>query len=517
MIDHDNVRTFGEIPEAQAKARPDRVALETAEGRLTYAELALRVRKAIGALAALGIGEGDRVCWLGANGQGWFEAFFATVGLRACFSPLNLRLSPAEIAYMLDDSGASVLLVAPTEIALAEAAVAAMEQPIRILTVGFDHPGHDRLAIDESAPQAPLPQRESDDILQLYTSGTTGRPKGVRLTNANYAGFLLHSGKVEGFDYDSAETLAIVMPQYHVAGANVSLAGLAHGCRVIVERAFDARRVLHLIQSERVAQIFLAPTLIRMLLDTDETGNADFSSLRTVGYGASPITEALLAEAQRRMGCQFTQYYGMTETSGAGTYLAPSSHRPGLLRSCGKAWPGMEARIGRPDGSEAAVGEVGEIQLRGAMVTPGYWNRPEATGELLSDGWLHTGDAGYADEQGYLYVHDRIKDMIVSGGENVYPAEVENAIAGCPGVGDVAVIGIPSERWGEEVKAVVVPAPGATVAPDDVIAWARARIAGFKAPKSVDVVAELPRNASGKVLRRELRALYWAGHERAIG
>jgi acyl-CoA synthetase (AMP-forming)/AMP-acid ligase II len=516
MIDHAAIRFFGDIPAAQARARGERIALQSDAGSLTYGELHDRVGRAMTALAAEGVGAGDRVCWLGASGLDWFTAFFATVGLRACFSPLNLRLAPGEIAYMLTDSEAAVLLVTASEIELAQAAVAAMEQPVRIVTVGFDHPGLSRLAVADSAPRDPLPQREEDDILQLYTSGTTGKPKGVRLTNGNYAGFLLHSGGVQGFDYDEGETLAIVMPLYHVAGSNVSLAGLAHGCRVIVEQAFDAARVLDLIQRERVAQIFLAPTLIRMLLDADGDGSADFSSLRTVGYGASPITEALLAEAQQRMGCQFTQYYGMTESAGTGTYLAPADHRPDMLRSCGQAWPGMEARIARPDGSTAAPGEVGEIVLRGAMVSPGYWRREEATAELLRDGWLHTGDAGYADAQGYLFVHDRIKDMIVSGGENVYPAEVENAIAGCPGVGDVAVIGVPSERWGEAVKAVIVPAPGESPSGEAVMQWVRQRIAGYKVPKSVEFVDALPRNASGKVLRRELRDRYWAGQDRAI-
>jgi acyl-CoA synthetase (AMP-forming)/AMP-acid ligase II len=462
------------------------------------------------------VGEGDRVCWLGANGLDWFVSFFATVSLRACFSPLNLRLSPREIAYMLTDSEAALLLVTEGELALAEAAVAEMEQPVRVVTVGFERAGHRRLALDSSEPRDPLVQRAEDDVLQLYTSGTTGLPKGVRLTNGNYAHFLRNSSEVEGYDYDSDETVATVMPLYHVAGANVSLVGLAHGCRVIVERAFDAQRVIAMIARERVAQIFLAPTLIRMVLEADADRKADFSSLRTVGYGASPITEALLRDAQERMGCQFTQYYGMTESAGAGTYLAPSDHRAEMLRSCGRAWPGMEARIARPDGSDAAPGEVGEIVLKGPMVTPGYWRREEANASLVRDGWLHTGDAGFADENGYLFVHDRIKDMIVSGGENVYPAEVENAISGCPGVGDVAVIGIPSDKWGEEVKAVVVPVAGDAPRAEDVIAWARQRIAGYKVPKSVDFVDALPRNASGKVLRRELRDRYWAGRERAI-
>lgn len=516
MIDHNVIRFMGDIPRAQKQARPDSLALKSVTQEISYGELADRVDLTIAALARHGVEPGDRIGWIGPNGTEWFEAFFATIGLRACFMPLNIRLNPAELAYMLDDSGARLLLVGPGGGALAEAAIATLEAPPQIMTIGCDLPGHDRLTLSGD-PSAPLKQRADDDIFQLYTSGTTGRPKGVRLTNGNYGAFLQYSPRIEGFDYESHETVLIVMPLFHVAGTNVSLAGLAHGCRVLVEQAFDPARILQLIEQEHVAQVFLAPTLIRMLLDAPEIDGADLSSLRTVGYGASPIPESLLAAAQARMGCQFTQYYGMTESSGSGTYLAPSDHRPELLRSCGKGWPGVEAKIMRADGSDAETGEVGEIVISGPTVSPGYWQRDEATAETIRDGWLHTGDAGYADENGYLFVHDRIKDMIVSGGENVYPAEVENAIAGCPGVGDVAVIAIPSERWGEEVRAVIVPSVGSAGDADAIIAWAKERIAGYKVPKSIEFVEELPRNASGKVLRRELRDRHWQGMERTVG
>ncbi len=516
MIDHKAIRFMGDIPQAQKKARPDSLALKSATQEISYGDLADKIGLTMAALEREGVSPGDRVAWIGANGTEWFEAFFATIGLRACFMPLNIRLNPAELAYMLEDSGTRLLLVGPGESALAEAAVSQLKNPPRILTIGVDHPSLERLPL-AGEPRDPVEPRADDDIFQLYTSGTTGMPKGVRLTNSNYGAFLQYSPRIEGFDYESHETVLIVMPLFHVAGTNVSLAGLAHGCRVIVEQAFDPARVLRLIEQESVAQVFLAPTLIRMLLDAPEIEGADLSSLRTVGYGASPIPESLLAAAQARMGCQFTQYYGMTESAGSGTYLAPRDHRPEMLRSCGKNWPGVEAKIMRADGSDAATGEVGEIVISGPTVSPGYWQRDEATAEAIRDGWLHTGDAGYADENGYLFVHDRIKDMIVSGGENVYPAEVENAIAGCPGVGDVAVIAIPSERWGEEVRAVIVPTPGTTPDADAVIAWAKERIASFKVPKSIEFVDELPRNASGKVLRRELRDRHWEGMDRTVG
>jgi acyl-CoA synthetase (AMP-forming)/AMP-acid ligase II len=258
--------------------------------------------------------------------------------------------------------------------------------------------------------------------------------------------------------------------------------------------------------------------MINMLLQAPEIAATDLSSLKTVAYGASPIGEAVLAQAKATFGCGFIQFYGMTETAGAGTYLPPQAHEGDLLRSCGRPWPSLEVCILDEAGEEAAPGQIGEIAIRGAIVMAGYWNRPEATAETITPaGWLRTGDAGFRDQAGFFFVHDRVKDMIVSGGENVYPAEVENAIMGCPGVADAAVIGVPDARWGEAVKAIVVPAAGAAPDAAAIIAWARQRIAAFKAPKSVDFVDALPRNASGKVLRRELRKPYWEGQGRLVG
>jgi acyl-CoA synthetase (AMP-forming)/AMP-acid ligase II len=262
----------------------------------------------------------------------------------------------------------------------------------------------------------------------------------------------------------------------------------------------------------------MAPVMINALLQTPGVETADFSSLKAVSYGASPISEAVLVQATKTFGCDFIQFYGMTETTGAGMTLGPAEHRGKLLRSCGRPWATLEARVADEDGRELPRGQIGEIEMRGPIIMAGYWNRPEATAETIRpDGWLRTGDAGLMDEDGYVFIHDRLKDMIVSGAENVYPAEVENAIQGCPGVADVAVVGVPDDRWGEAVKAVVVAMPGEAPDPADIIAWARQRIAGFKAPKSVDFIDALPRNASGKVLRRELRRPYWEGRSRKVG
>jgi acyl-CoA synthetase (AMP-forming)/AMP-acid ligase II len=517
---HSSPTFLADLPGGHAKTRGDAVAVHF-EGRdLTYAELERRSSQACGLMQALGAGPGDRVAWLGRSCEAWYEIMFGAAKARACLAPINARLAIPEIAFILKDSGANLFFVTPEFFAAAGQVVAEIDRPITVVAVGGEHPGFRSYAeLRASAPAPALsPPAIDDDILQLYTSGTTGLPKGVRLTNRNYDAFLNLRTQIEGFNYGPDDTVLIVMPLFHVAGTNISFAGLVSGGRLIVMADFNPAEVLRLIETEKVAHIFLAPVMINVLLQTPSIATTDFSSLKSVAYGASPISEAVLAQATQRFGCGFIQFYGMTETTGAGTTLAPADHQGELLRSCGKPWATLEVRIADDDGQALPPGEIGEIEIKGPIVMAGYWNRPEATAETIRPGgWLRTGDAGFMDERGFFFVHDRVKDMIVTGGENVYPAEVENAILGCPGVADAAVIGVPDVKWGEAVKALVVKAPGANPTPDEIIAYARGRIAGFKAPKSIDFIDALPRNPSGKVLRRELRKPYWEGMGRNVG
>ncbi|WP_432770183.1 MAG: long-chain-fatty-acid--CoA ligase [Sphingopyxis sp.] len=521
MIDLDAIQTLADIPAAQARVRGEAVAVKFGARETSFAALDARSNRVARALIAAGVAPGERVSALTKNHDSWYPLFFGTARARACFAPINCRLAPAEIGFILGDAGPKLLFVGEDFFDCALAAVAGLAAPPRLVALYGEHPAFEPfeawLGDAADTPPADRPQL-ADDVLQLYTSGTTGLPKGVVLTNRNYRTFLEAATQVDGFAYGEDETVMIVMPLFHVAGTNVSFSGLAQGGRLVLIKDFTAADAVRMMREDDVAHAFLAPAMIQMMLLQPDAASAPYPALKSIAYGASPIAEDVLRRARTTFGCDFVQFYGMTESAGGGSYLSPQAHDiPGKLTSCGKPWPGADMAILDGAGEELGDGEIGEIAIRGGIVMKEYWNRAAATEETLAGGWLHTGDVGYRDADGFYYVHDRIKDMIVSGGENVYPAEVESAIMGCPGVADVAVIGVPDDRWGESVKALIVPAAGGAPDPAAVIAWARERIAAYKAPKSIEFIDALPRNPSGKVLRRELRAPYWEGRDRAVG
>jgi len=292
--------------------------------------------------------------------------------------------------------------------------------------------------------------------------------------------------------------------------------GIVFGCKNIIIPEVDPELILNLIEKEKIELALLVPAIILFLLNHPNVGNTDFSSLRQVLYGASPIAEDTLKKAIDVMGCDFWQVYGLTETTGLGTTMRPEDHEPkrGKLRSCGRAYPGIDIKIVDEKNNEVEDGEVGEILIKGQCVMKGYWNKEDATKESIVDEWFYTGDAGYFDDEKFLYIHDRVKDMIVSGGENVYPAEVENALMAHENISDAAVIGIPDDKWGEAVKGIVV--TNKELTGEEIIDFVKTKIAGYKCPKSIDFAKDLPRNPSGKILRRELRAPYWEGKDRNI-
>ncbi len=357
--------------------------------------------------------------------------------------------------------------------------------------------------------------------MQLYTSGTTGLPKGAMLTNRNLGTLVPQVAALWSLDGSSANVVA--MPLFHIGGSGWALVGMWAGCHSLLFREFIPQEILASIQQHRATNALLVPAMLQFLSALPGAADGDYSSFRSIVYGASPITNEVLLAAMRTFRCNFIQVYGLTETTGAVTQLDAADHDPGgpranLLRSAGRPYPWIELRIvDQATGEDRSAGEVGELWIRSVQNMKGYWNKPEANeAAFTTDGWFKTGDAGYLDDEGFVFLTDRVKDMIVSGGENVYPIEIENVLAQHPEVADVAVIGVPDPRWGETVKAIVVCRPGTQPAPETIIAFARERLARFKCPTSVDFAELLPRNPSGQLLKRELREPYWKDQARRI-
>ena len=522
MIDIEAMPHIADIPRVQAQLRPTETALWF-EGRETsFADLDARSNQVANGLLGLGLQPGDRIGYLAKNTDQYYEILYGCAKSRTVMTGVNTRLAPPEVKFILADAKAKVLFVGKDFYAMIDQIKAELPDLTRIITLDGDREDWDYFPSWRGARPNTAPGIETlgdDDVIQLYTSGTTGLPKGVQLTNDNYRAFFTQAGMLEWSSYETGEAIMNAMPLFHVAGVNVGILASLQGAKTVVLREIDPGLILKLIPEHKIAHAFWVPAVILMLTQHPAIRETDFSSLRQVFYGASPISEALLRTAVEIMGARFTQLYGLTETVGAGTFLPPEAHDPswGKLRSCGVPWPAAVVRVVDGEGKPVPTGEVGEIVIKSGFVMKGYWNRPEATEEAVRNGFFHTGDAGYFDEDGFLYIHDRVKDMIVSGGENVYPAEVENAIFGAPGVADVAVIGVPDDKWGEAVKAIVVKKPGEDPTPESIIAWAKERIAAYKAPKSVDFIDALPRNPSGKILRKDLREPYWRGRERRVG
>jgi acyl-CoA synthetase (AMP-forming)/AMP-acid ligase II len=522
MIVFDGVEAIADICRVQAGLRPDSTALWFEGSATSFAEVDARANRVANALIAADVRPGDRVAYLGKNMDVYYEIVFGTAKARGALAAINNRLAASEMQFIASDAKAKVLFVAKEFYDIA--AVIAEELPDLKGIIAIDGGHNDWPSYSDVISRFPeddpmLEAQADDDVIQLYTSGTTGLPKGVMLTNANYMAFMRQCAVLEWSSYGVGEAVMNAMPLFHVAGVNVGILAMAQGAETVILREIVPMELLKLISEKKIAHAFWVPAVILMLTQIPNVEDADFSSLKQVFYGASPITEDLLLQAKELMGARFTQLYGLTETVGGGTFLPPEAHDPawGKLRSCGVPYPGTVIRCMDGDGNPVPTGEVGEIAIKSDFVMKGYWNRPEATEEAIRDGFFYTGDAGYFDEDGFLFIHDRVKDMIISGGENIYPAEVENAVFGHPDVADVAVIGVPDEKWGEAVKAIVVRKPDTNPDADAIIAWARDRIAGYKCPKSVDFADELPRNPSGKILRKDLREKYWQGVERRVG
>ncbi|MDN5860442.1 MAG: long-chain-fatty-acid--CoA ligase [Pseudonocardia sp.] len=505
-----------------ARQTPDLPATIFGDRVRTWAQSADRVARLAAALRGVGVESGDRVAMLGLNSDRYHEYLFAVPWAGGVVTPMNIRWNPTEIAYALGDSGSTVLLVddafAPMLPALRglcpdlTTVIGCGDGPTPEGTLSFE----DLIATHDPCPDA---HRSGDDLAGIfYTGGTTAHPKGVMLSHANLLVSTLGAGATGGGFVEADGRILHAAPMFHLAAiAAWTGRGVVGGTHVIVPM-FTPAAVADAIERHAVTEVLLVPTMIQMLVAHLDNEPADLTSVRHLIYGASPISEALLARAEKHFpAAGFTQAYGMTELSPIATLLTPADHTdPVLRRSAGRAAACAEVRIVDPDDMEVPFGTVGEVVVRGGHVMLGYWNKPEETAAALRGGWMHTGDAGRMDERGYVFIVDRIKDMIVTGGENVYSAEVENVLAAHPAVAACAVIGVPDDEWGERVHAVVVLAPDSTATPDQLREHCVARIAGYKAPRTVDFVDALPISPAGKVLKRELRAPYWAGAERAV-
>ena len=507
----------------------DKEALVDGDRRFTYREVAERVARLRGGLRALGLADGDRVAGLALNSFRHVEAWFAIPTANLVFNDLNFRLAMPELQFIVDDSGATILCADarhwPIAVELRDRCAT-----IRQLVWMDDGPAPDasptwdELAVHEPEPAAPT--LDADCIAGItYTGGTTGRPKGVMQTHGNLmvnAKHMLWANPL--FEPDRFLHLS---PMFHSAGvANLYAQTLVGGTHVVCP-GFDAELVGRMIDEHRITVAVLVPTMVNMFLNHPTTAERDLSSWRMCLYAASPMPVPLLQRAMAELPCGFSQGYGMTEMCPHVSQLSADDHVRAAegdadairrLASAGTPCIGVDVEIRREDGTTCEPGEVGEITVRGPNMMPGYWNRPDETATVITvDGWYRTGDLASVDAGGYLFIVDRAKDMIVTGGENVYTTEVENALAGHPAVLEVAVFGVPHEQWGEAVHAEVVLKPGATVGEHELTDHCRAAIAGFKVPRSIAIRTEpLPKSGAGKILKRDVRAPYWAGHDRSV-
>ncbi|MEW6213219.1 MAG: fatty acid--CoA ligase [Acidobacteriota bacterium] len=515
------IRVVADIPRAHAAKMPDKVAMVFRDRETTFAKLDERASRVANGLIAEGLRPETRIALLDKNSDSFFEVLFGAAKSNTVLAVVNWRLAPAEMAYVINDAMAEVLFVGEEFFPHVEQVIGSLKTVKKIIALDGSRSGWDSYEEWRERQSIADPRLEavgSDVVFQLYTSGTTGNPKGAQLTSDNCLALLPVAIKLWG-NWTSEDINLVCMPLYHIGGTGWGLVGLYVGALSVITRETSPAEILQVIERHRVTKTFFVPALILFLLQSPDIHSTDLSSLKLIVYGASPIPIDLLRSAMKVFKCGFAQVYGLTETTGAFTYLPPEEHDPNgneRMRSCGKPYTTIDVRVVDADGNPLPPGEVGEIVCRSPQVMKGYWNLADATASAIRDGWFYTGDAGYFDEEGYLYIHDRLKDMIISGGENIYPAEVESVIFSHPAVADVAVIGVPDEKWGEAVKAVVVKKAGADVTEEDIIAFARERMAHYKAPRSVDFVAALPRNPSGKILKRELRKPYWEGRNRQV-
>jgi acyl-CoA synthetase (AMP-forming)/AMP-acid ligase II len=513
---------LGDIPRYHARNRPDAAAILADGGRMTWREVDLESNRVSNALRAAGARAGDCVGYLGKNTPFLPVALFGVSKGGMTFMPLNWRLAAAEIAVILSDSECKLIFVDSEFLGLAKDALQRAGVAPTIVELGGGEAAEFTITafLRGASTEDPLiPVPSTTTALRVYTSGTTGLPKGVELSHENFNMTRLCEHLEPAIPWNSDDVFLMFMPNFHTAGSGLMLQSLYNGGAVSMLHAFEPGLVLRAIRETHPTILLIVPSALQMLLDHPLARQTDFSCLKLCMYAGSPISLPLIQRAMAEMRCDFVQWYGATETVSAVTLLRSHQHRlddESKLRSCGTPLPLTSVRVVDASGADVRRGEVGEIWVRTPTLFKGYWRRPEETSRVKQNGWYRTGDAGYQDADGYLYIHDRMKDMIVSGGENVYSAEVERVLEKHPAVAQVAVIGVPDPKWGEAVKAIIVLHNGAAAEEAELISFCRLSLGGYKLPKSIDVVHDLPRTPSGKVQKAILRAAYWKGESRAI-
>jgi acyl-CoA synthetase (AMP-forming)/AMP-acid ligase II len=500
--------------------------------RLTYGAAREETNRIAQALLSAGLQTGDRVAILAKNCAEYVLLYLGAARVGVAPVPLNYRLAPPEWSFLIQDSGAKLVIARGDLVGAIDPVRADLPEVEHWIALDADgrrgaHPAGWQVWsawLKDRVSSAPDVYVEDDwDLYQMYTSGTTGRPKGAVLTHRAVTSNVIQLAMLPPLRLRPGDRYLIPAPMYHAAAAVACFFVMAQGGTLVIHEDFVPADVVRTLAEDGIVGATLVPAMIQAcLVMVPDVAERRFDDLRYVIYGASPIAEETLRRALSVFGCEFTQGFGMTETTAALTVLLPADHeralreRPDLLLSAGRALPGTDVRVVDENDESVAPGTIGEIIGRGPQLMKGYWNMPEATSNALRGGWMHTGDAGVIDEDGYLYIQDRVKDMIVSGGENIYPREIEDVLFQHPAVADAAVIGVPDDKWGEAVHAVIVLRQGHSVSAAELMAHCRQHLGGFKVPRSADFIAALPRNPSGKVLKRELREPFWKGHSRRV-
>lgn len=515
--------TLSDLVRRNAKNYRDKRAVVFEDRAITFGELNSRCNRLANSLAAMGVKKGDRVAVLAFNCLEYIEIYFGITKLGAIASLLNFLLRPGELEYVINYSGAKVLILQPPFLE----AIQSIKGNLcvkKYIVLGGRAEGmenYDDVVSRAKADEPGVPLTPGDDAFIFYTGGTTGKPKGVITTHWNHisnsVNCALEAGLKNYYSY------LITTPIFHLAaGANIFFA-MFMGSKMVITRSFDPEQALHLTEKEKVSNVLLVPTMVNAMLQVPDIGKYDLSSMKFITYGAAPMPIEVLRQGMEMFPCSFLQYFGQTESGPCLTVLPPEDHHlegeerwVKKLGSAGRPIINCEVRVVDDEGKDVEMGLVGEVIGRSEAVARGYWEMPKETAETFRDGWVYTGDMGTVDEDGYIYVVDRKKDMIISGGENIYPREIEELLYQHPAILECTVVGVPDDYWGEAVKACVVLKPGQKATEDELIQFCKDNLASYKKPKTVDFMDALPKSPQGKILKRELRDKYWAGKGRKV-